>query len=117
MAKSLTERNWGTALGEILIVVIGILIGLQVDDWNEARKDRKDEAAFLLSLHEDLLRVDELIGTGRMSIIRDTELRTALVALRQTRAALDMTISEKTASSNFISLPAIFPQCARTNIS
>lgn len=171
MAKSLAERNWGTALAEILIVVIGILIGLQVDDWNQARKDRKDEAAFLLSLHEDLLHVDELsrrlrhrrverldltlgvgdvlfgrvdrdalsdlecntivwttafnitamglpsvdelVGTGRMSIIRDTDLRTALVALRQSRAALDMTISEKTASSNFISLPAVFPDLFR----
>ena len=29
------------ALGEILLVVIGILIALQVDNWNEARKTRK----------------------------------------------------------------------------
>ena len=36
--------------------------------------------------------------------------RTALVALRQTRAALDTTISEKTASSNFTFLPAAFPE-------
>jgi len=34
---------------------------------------------------------------------------TALVALQQTRAALDAIISEKSASSNFISLPTIFP--------
>ncbi|MDX1332182.1 MAG: hypothetical protein R3252_04060 [Robiginitalea sp.] len=29
------------ALGEILLVVLGILIALQVDNWNEARKTRK----------------------------------------------------------------------------
>jgi hypothetical protein len=44
-----------------------------------------------------------------MGIIRNTELRTALVALRQTRAALDAVISEKTASTNFKFLPAAFP--------
>jgi len=28
------------ALGEILLVVLGILIALQVDNWNETRKTR-----------------------------------------------------------------------------
>jgi hypothetical protein len=43
-------------------------------------------------------------------------LRTALVALRQTRAALDATISDKAASSNFISLPSIFPDLFQLNV-
>lgn len=168
LAKNLGKRDWSTALLEILIVVIGIFVGLQVDDWNQARKDRIDEGIVLKALHDDVLRadelsrrlrqrrldrldwtlsagdvlfnrnkrntltdnecvsivwltafnitatglpsVDELIGTGRMGIIRDAELRTALVALQQTRVALDATISEKTASSNFISLPTVFPE-------
>ena len=59
--------------------------------------------------------VDELIATGRMGIIRNTQLRTALVALRQTRAALDAAISEKTASSNFKFLPAAFPSLFQIN--
>lgn len=41
------------ALGEILLVVIGILIALQVDNWNEERKDRKREAALLAEIHRD----------------------------------------------------------------
>ncbi len=43
------------AVGEILLVVIGVLIALQVNNWNEGRKDRKLEHEYLLRLHEDML--------------------------------------------------------------
>ena len=40
--NSLTEGKTGTylkyAFGEILLVVFGILIALQINNWNEARK-------------------------------------------------------------------------------
>ena len=32
------------AVGEILLVVIGILIALQVDNWNEERQERIQES-------------------------------------------------------------------------
>ena len=31
------------AIGEIALVVIGILIALQINNWNEWRKDRNEE--------------------------------------------------------------------------
>ena len=42
------------ALGEIVLVVIGILIALQLNNWNEARKDRKDEQQVVLTIYEEL---------------------------------------------------------------
>ncbi len=42
------------ALGEILLVVIGILIALQVNNWNENRKDRIREVQYLNNLKQDL---------------------------------------------------------------
>lgn len=49
------------ALGEILLVVIGILIALQVNNWNETRKARADELVMLENLLEDFTtRHDEL---------------------------------------------------------
>ena len=60
--------------------------------------------------------VDELIGTGRMGIVQDTDLRTALVGLRQTRAALDASIAEKSTSSNFRHLPGAFPELFRLEV-
>jgi len=68
LADAVRQENWFSVILEILIVVVGIFIGLQVDDWNEARKDRRDEAAFLLELHEDIMRAEIL--TGRVLAIR-----------------------------------------------
>jgi hypothetical protein len=47
MAEAIRTQNWFTVLLEILIVVIGILIGLQVDDWNEHRKERVAERDYV----------------------------------------------------------------------
>ncbi len=40
-------------LVEILLVVFGILIALQVDNWNEDRKERKEELRLIEQLVED----------------------------------------------------------------
>ena len=42
------------AIGEILLVVFGILIALQVDNWNEERISEKQMTSFLNSLENDL---------------------------------------------------------------
>ena len=50
----LTENKFGKyliyAIGEILLVVIGILIALQINTWNQGRNDRKIETQALISL-------------------------------------------------------------------
>jgi len=39
------------AFGEIILVVIGILIALQINNWNEFRKERKIEKKLIVELH------------------------------------------------------------------
>ena len=41
------------AFGEILLVVVGILIALQIDNWNEERKEHRRETAILQKLHRE----------------------------------------------------------------
>ncbi len=41
------------AIGEIVLVMIGILLALQVSNWNENRKDRISERKILDNIHED----------------------------------------------------------------
>jgi len=41
------------ALGEILLVVIGILVALQVNNWNQNRKEGIEERKALQNLKED----------------------------------------------------------------
>ena len=42
------------ALGEIALVVIGILLALQIDAWNEERLDRKKEILYLKEIRANL---------------------------------------------------------------
>jgi hypothetical protein len=54
------------ALGEILLVVVGILIALQIDSWNDDRLDRQQEREYLASMLDDLSvdarRIDEAVA-------------------------------------------------------
>ncbi|NVK48260.1 MAG: hypothetical protein HWE09_00735 [Cyclobacteriaceae bacterium] len=57
--QKLLQENRGTryliyALGEVLLVVIGILIALQVNNWNEDRKLEKVSDQTLQSLEEEI---------------------------------------------------------------
>jgi hypothetical protein len=62
LAAGLKQRDWGTIVLEVLIVVVGIFIGLQVDDWNQARIGRADIAEYLERIQVDLKR-DEAFFT------------------------------------------------------
>ena len=50
------------AFGEILLVVIGILIALGINNWNEERKNRKKEKAFLADIHREFLTNQEQLA-------------------------------------------------------
>lgn len=54
------------AIGEIILVVIGILIALQINNWNESRKERFAEQKILKQLHKEytqnLKQLDEKIS-------------------------------------------------------
>ncbi len=51
------------ALGEITLVVIGILIALQVNTWNEGRKDQKQGQQLQGNIHSEFLRNRQLLDT------------------------------------------------------
>lgn len=57
--KMLSENKFSKyliyAIGEIILVVIGILIALQINNWNENRKDRTEEHNALVDLKEEFI--------------------------------------------------------------
>jgi len=53
LAEGKTGKYITYAIGEIILVVIGILIALQINTWNENRKDAVKEQQILLQLKED----------------------------------------------------------------
>ena len=50
------------AIGEILLVVIGILIALQINIWNENRKERKKEQIILKEIIANLEKNNETVN-------------------------------------------------------
>lgn len=54
MEAGKTAKYLKYAIGEIVLVVIGILLALQINNWNEDRKDRKLEIEFLVGLQKTL---------------------------------------------------------------
>ncbi len=53
VTKHLQEQNWTAVCIDFLIVVVGVFVGLQVQDWNEVRKDRSEEEQLLIRLLEE----------------------------------------------------------------
>ena len=49
------------AFGEIILVVIGILIAIQINNWNEWRKERLSEMVVLEDLKDNIIRNNQLI--------------------------------------------------------
>ena len=66
-----TSKYLKYAIGEIVLVVIGILIALQINNWNESQKALKKEKIYLvklsqnikddISLLEDIIKTDSII--------------------------------------------------------
>lgn len=67
------KQEW-TAIGiDFVIVVLGVFLGIQVANWNEARRDRADEVQALRALHEEVASVEYLssrILTVRLNLLR-----------------------------------------------
>ena len=53
LGSNSTGRYLLYAVGEILLVVVGILIALQINNWNETRKNRAKELKALIDLKEE----------------------------------------------------------------
>ncbi len=79
IAASLKKRDWGTVVLEVLVVVVGIFIGLQVDDWNDARKDRQAEHVYLTRLLDDLDKSLDALTSERSDMETWVEQTWALV--------------------------------------
>jgi len=53
LVAHLKTQNWMTLSVELIVVVLGLFIGLQLDTWWEGRKELQLEKAYLYDLSED----------------------------------------------------------------
>jgi hypothetical protein len=52
-STALRKQDWWTVTIELFIVVLGVFLGLQVNNWNEARSNRALEREYLERLYSD----------------------------------------------------------------
>jgi len=79
VAEGKTTNYLKYAIGEIVLVVVGILIALQINNWNENRKDIKLAKEYLsgikVDLKKDVTLIDSLvhINANQISLINNID--------------------------------------------
>jgi hypothetical protein len=58
-----TTKYFKYAIGEIILVVIGILIALQINNWNQERILKIEEKTIVKNIHKEYLQNKEIIKT------------------------------------------------------
>lgn len=90
------------AIGEIIIVVIGILIALQINNWNEVRKERIKERQILQSLLEDFNSNDSFLDSLWIRISAQIDNWTIVLSQAGTStAALNDSIKDRVVNTSF----------------
>ena len=105
--RLLTENKFSKYLlytiGEITIVIIGILMALQVDNWNNQRQELDEEQVFLKRLkNEFLVNRDQLVQKIEM---RDRALKSARELIRFVDSKPDTYTASEVDSLLAIALP------------
>jgi len=93
LAEGKTTKYLKYAIGEIVLVVIGILIALQINNWNQGRQQRQKEKKILVELRRDLVSNDSILNryTG-LQLIYASEITTTIEHLKK-REIFNDTIS------------------------
>jgi cbb3-type cytochrome oxidase subunit 3 len=65
LGARLRQQDWTAVTIELVLVMAGVFLGIQMSNWNERRKERATEAAYLARIAQDARRdvaqLDEII--------------------------------------------------------
>ena len=87
-----TNKYFKYAIGEIALVMIGILLALQVNNWNEDRKERQREGTYLNKLLEETERdSSSLQGVIKLTKYKITQAERLLDILKNNATITDTT--------------------------
>ena len=56
VAKAFQRQDWTTFMIELVLVILGVLIALQLDQWKEARAENAQEIEFIKKVRSDIER-------------------------------------------------------------
>lgn len=94
MADSRTKGYLLYAFGELLLVIVGILIALQINNWNEERIEQREIRDFALNLSEAIERDLEMLAPVEVQIVASIRQAELLADYVRDRAVDDMDNAE-----------------------
>lgn len=57
LIEHVSAQNWTAVVLDFLIVVLGVFLGIQIGNWNDARRDRETEKTYLVRLQQELAEI------------------------------------------------------------
>ncbi|MFT5675043.1 MAG: hypothetical protein ACI808_000972, partial [Paraglaciecola sp.] len=66
VTKHVKEQNWFAVFVDFIIVVVGVFVGIQVSNWNQAQKDSVTGYQYIERIQQDLLATEKDM-LGRMN--------------------------------------------------
>ena len=91
LMENKTSKYFKYAIGEIILVVIGILIALQINNWNQGINSAKKESDLLTNLKEDLINDLQLLKEQDSSFsIKEKEGKQAIELFYKAKTVKDI---------------------------
>lgn len=93
LSEGKTTKYFKYAIGEIVLVVIGILIALQINNWNEENKERLVEKQRYQNILNDLVSDEAHIDQMITDLIQKQDLHYYLYQVSQNNGKPDSTVN------------------------
>ncbi len=106
--EGIKTQNWFAVALEFVIVVLSIFFALQINNWNEARKDRVDERHFMSSLHGDLELAEGLsirVRGRRLDLLSSVMSASDVIFVRSERNMLSDEECRAVGSTHYFNIP------------
>ncbi|WP_347174613.1 DUF6090 family protein [Polaribacter uvawellassae] len=106
LLKNKTGKYFKYAIGEIILVVIGIMIALQINNWNDARKEKKELNLYLAKISNNIqLDIKNLTEIKKQRIATNKACKKALVNFQNNSYDLFVNINAASVFIDFYFTP------------
>ena len=109
------SQDWTAVVVDLVIVVVGVFIGIQVSNWNDDRLEAKRQIAYIERLREDFLGIDERLKEA-LAIYNEAIVHGGITMDTDDRRAADIqAIAQKMTAREFqVRMEAMEPFCLTT---
>ena len=106
LSNGKTGKYLKYAIGEIVLVMVGILLALQVNNWNENRKEQNKVTSFLTKMREEIKSdIKYLMESDSVYAIYESNTEKAIERIYQAKTIQDILIADSLFSFKWNDLP------------